>query len=452
MLRLTHDLPIVTSASAMYAYDEEMAEHLTRKSTYGDVFSLYRETTVGQFRRMLLPREACPMGKDRRVDGLKVDFQVDFTPRNTEQSRVIKETIAFLKQDISGLVRAPTGFGKTACAMPVIAAIGRKTAIIVPKEDCRDQWYKAAVKHLKLKPHEIGFIQADECNTEGKKLVICSLKSIAKFGRYPERIFRDFGLVIWDEVHRVGADFFANSAWQFPAKLRLGLSAKPERKDGKDILLYSHIGPIRVSTEMMALVPIVYVRNSGWSVPLTNQQDKKGKWALKPMPHKAGRIMRLCSIMGNDWARNNIIGKFVHKAWERGRITIVFCDTKDHLEQIQQALRRYGIPFEDMAFYIGGLTTLERTRAAKKKVLLATYAYCAEATDIPQIDTMVMGTPRSDVVQIVGRMLREYEGKAKPALYDLLDGGSNVLLGYYRSRLAYYKSIGATVKILQTNK
>ena len=53
----------------------------------------------------------------------------------------------------------------------------------------------------------------------------------------------------------------------FPAKWRLGLSATPDRADGKELVVYSHIGPIRAKTEAQLMVPKVLRFTSAWQCP-----------------------------------------------------------------------------------------------------------------------------------------------------------------------------------------
>lgn len=69
----------------------------------------------------------------------------------------------------------------------------------------------------------------------------------------------------------------------------------------------------------------------------------------------------------------------------------------------------------------------------------------AEATDIPRMDTLVMATPKSDVRQIVGRILRPHKDKAEPLVLDVIDFSSNVFSSYWRSRRKWYLSVGAEV-------
>lgn len=174
--------PISVGAGAVYPYSLALEKKFTSQSRYGDVIELYKK--VGKD-RILLPRQVCPKGgQDLMAYGGAIKFTHAFKPRNPEQERVVMETIALLKKGANFIFQAPTGFGKTVCMMPVIAALGVKTAVVVTKEDIRDQWVKAAKDFLGLTTKDIGLIQGDVCDTAGKKLVICMIHSVCKSGRY----------------------------------------------------------------------------------------------------------------------------------------------------------------------------------------------------------------------------------------------------------------------------
>jgi superfamily II DNA or RNA helicase len=431
-LRL-HEKPLFTQAAAVYPYSDQLAEEFTAVSRFDDPYLMYREFGHGDKRKIALPRNWCPLGdKDLRVEGAEVKFESIFEPRSSEQSKIVTASAELLKQGKSFITQAPTGFGKTVCAMEVIARVGLKTLVVVTKEDSRDQWYDESKAILGLSRHEVGFIQADQCEVVDRKLVIGTIQSLSIGGRYAPNTYHDIGLTIWDEVHRAAADHFSNSCWALPSKLRWGLSATPWRQDGKEELLYGHIGNIAVNTTELQLVPNVFR-------VVTDVEFPKG---LRFTPDRLGHVHKFLSM---DLKRNHFIARFVRKAWGDQRNTIVFADTLNHLDWLMSAIRKVGVPSKDIAYYVGGLSKPQREKAKGKPVILATYAYTSEATDIPWLDTMVMATPRSNVIQIVGRVLREYPGKPNPVILDLVDP-LRIFRNFADKRLGWYASIGAKVK------
>jgi superfamily II DNA or RNA helicase len=205
---------------------------------------------------------------------------------------------------------------------------------------------------------------------------------------------------------------------------------------------------------METLIPNVVVKNTGWKIPM--RWNKETGWTQ--IPHSPGKTMHLSKLMGKDPKRNQIIANFLCAAHKKGRSTIVFADTMDHLKNIHHALLGQGVPHTDIAYYVGTDAGVysgsqadrkrQREKAKVKPVLLATYRMASEATDIPWLDACVLATPRSDVNQIVGRIRREYPDKKTPVVFDLVDQQSKVFTMYANKRLEWYRSIGCKVQFL----
>ena len=104
-----------------------------------------------------------------------------------------------------------------------------------------------------------------------------------------------------------------------------------------------------------------------------------------------------------------------------------------------------GVPEEAMAFYVGGMTEKAREEAKTKPVIWATYAMTSEATDIPWLDTAVLATPRANVTQAIGRVLREWPDKNRPVVYDLVDQGFPILEALANKRLSVYRSLNSEI-------
>lgn len=254
--------------------------------------------------------------------------------------------------------------------------------------------------------------------------------------------------VLAHNCHRVGADFFSQSAFRIPAKLRLGLSATPDRSDGRLEVLKAHIGPVMIRERALNMTPKIIARTSPWQIPMTRvRNEKTGKTSVGPIPHSPAKCGHVINIMVKNHARNDLITKFIVAAYHKGRKILVQSDRKDHLEVLATLIASAGIPQANIAYYVGGMTEGQRGLAKKKQVIMATYAMTAEATDIPDLDTLVMGTPKSDVRQIVGRILREHPDKQPPVVFDLIDDSSPVFKGYWTTRRKWYSSIGAEVQL-----
>lgn len=445
----TERTPLLTGSAAVFPWCPKMAKRYRFMSAFEEVpIPLHRKAKYRQKDGtlsdvILIPRGFAPTGNlDRRTEGFEVDFTSKFIPRDKEQIRLVTEASMLLCKGCSFILEAPTGVGKTWMAMELIARIRRRTLVVVHKEDVKAQWVQAAKTLLDLKPEDIGFIQGDQCDVEGKKLVIGMIQSLSKPGRYPLEKFKGFGFIIVDEVHRMGADKFSQMIWYQPAMLRMGMSATPYRRDGKDVVFQAHIGPVAVRSEVAPLTPLVLMFFSDWQLPWVNWGGKH-----QPLPHDPGKLGKVNNLIAGDQVRNKQIAFLVVQAYKKERTTIVFSHLREkHLSRLEDAIIQAGVPLKDIGWYVGGLNEEQRYWAGRKRVVLATYSMASEATDLPWLDTCILTTPRADVKQIVGRILRQYEDKKSPVVVDIVDADSNILLKFSVKRRKWYESIGATVK------
>jgi superfamily II DNA or RNA helicase len=420
-----------------------MAKYLTIPSWMPDQEPMRLWCKRGKY--IVVPRAIAPLaGVDKRVEGENYMLPSHFEPRNEEQHRVCHASVALLRQGISHILKAKTGFGKTIIGVAIALALGKKTLIAVTKNDIADQWLESIEK---LSPGaSVGWIQGNNVDID-HPFVIGTIQSLCKVDRYPKEIFQQFGLWEIDEVHRMGADKFSMSAWNVPAKLRLGLSATPKRTDGRTLVFYSHIGPVLVEAKQKSLDFFVYRVASGWYCPRKKVWNPDAGWEMQRIPHKKGKTMHLNKMLAGTKTRNEIICRFIQATRKKERTVIVFSETLAHLDTLMKmCFEDYGISEYSMAKYVGGLSKTARAEALEKPVLFATYKYCSEGTDIPWADTLVLGMPRSNVEQIVGRILREHEDKKRPVVLDILDNDSPVFADYADTRKKWYRKEGATVR------
>ena len=458
--------PLRVDGFAFYPYDPALENYLRMRSRFGEEVSLSIQTDGGRF--LAVPRAICPepeTDRDYRTPGIKIDVQMrdSFQPREN-QLDIIPQIHYLVKNGESFILQAGTGIGKTVLSTIIIAGHGVTTLVVVDQDNIRRQWRDAILRNTTIVESEIGYIQGDTCDVTGKKVVIAMLQSIHKRGRYPAWIYRHFGLVLFDECHILGATEFSKVCGLFPAKIRVGLSATPKRQDGLEKIFISHIGPIRIKKEGVPLKPKVMLINTGWQLPVVTRRDPQtGMPTYVKLPHTAGRLMEVYKRMANDDGRNRLIANLTLQCYNAGRNTVLFTDLKDeHHNQLEHWLVAAGIPLGDIGRYVGGLDEKGQDYASSRRVVLCTYKATAKAVDCPWWDTGIMVTPRADVAQICGRMLRAYDKKQcvsafgtpawnpdpackVPVIFDLVDLDSNILQGYFKSRLSYYSDVGAVM-------
>lgn len=406
---------------------------------------------------VLIPRACCPVPlNDQRSRGTPTTYTCNVEPRDDDQVFFINRSVSLIKQGESFVGEAPTGFGKTVVTMPVIAAAGTTVLIMINKEDLEGQWRKSLKDHLGLTDDDIGIIKGDQVKVLGKKVVIGYVQSLYKEGRYAQYVYDYFGLVVVDEVHKIGATEFSNAAWLFSAALWFGLSATPHRKDGQDVIIWAHIGDVKVRVTSVPLTPKVFVSYSDFKVPIVYEYDPSvGHKVPVPIPHKAGRTGHIEKLLAKTETRNDMICEFAAAAYRSGRHIAIFSSTKAHLKVLFDNLIAFGVKRTDIAYYIGGLSEAEREKAKTKRIALCTFQMVDTGTNVPIWDTAILATPRADVVQVIGRVLRKHpnkcdalkpeEGKKPPVVLDIVDSDSAVYLGYFKARSKYYAKINAPI-------
>lgn len=431
-------------ASAVYPYSKVLEEQFTFASKFDP------EEKIELFRRegslLHLPRRVATTTNVLSYDqGIQHTFVPTFEPRSEEQMRVVGETMNMVCEGRSGTIQAPTGFGKTVVGCMAIYAAHCRTLIVVTKEDIIEQWTDSLQSFLNLEPHEIGIWRGDQVPTKAHKVVVALVQSVSKGpDRYGPDAYKDFGMVICDEVHRMGAETFSQTMWWLSSRIRLGLSATPERKDGREIVFKMHIGEVEVTATMEVMIPKILVAKSGWKVP----RNKFGE----PIKHKVGRTRHLNPMFENYKPRNDLIERFVRASVAKGRIVMVFCDSISHIDLLGEILGDLDVgKYYGLANYSGKAAEKKAQREAAKnaQVILCTAGFAGEATNIPWADTAVLAVPKADVVQIVGRIRREYEGKKFPVVLDITDSDSPVFKAYARKREKWYKSLNCQIVNLQ---
>ena len=123
-----------------------------------------------------------------------------------------------------------------------------------------------------------------------------------------------------------------------------------------------------------------------------------------------------------------------------GRKVIILSDRRNHLDVMLEWLLQHSIP---SGLYVGGMKPFDLHESQEKDVILGTFSMAAEGMDIPKLNTIILASPKSDVVQAVGRILREKANVRKfhPLIIDINDTHPNFQTFKRQSqkRITFYK-------------
>jgi len=183
-------------------------------------------------------------------------------------------------------------------------------------------------------------------------------------------------------------------------------------------VFFDHIGPLVSTTDEYQIVPEIFMVKI--EVYLNDRRFRK--WENGHLTDEI-KLSKLVSVLAEDSARNDMLAHYISDALKKGRKIIALSDRLDQLDivmdRVRQKLGEANCP--QLSKFIGGMKQAERKEAIKAQSIFGTYALAAEGLDIPDLDTLVMLTPRSNVEQSVGRILRSYAGKKSPVVVDPVD-------------------------------
>ena len=357
-----------------------------------------------------------------------IDFRGTLRP---EQIPVVDEFAKNWQNRIDDqIIVADAGSGKTIMALAMLSILKRTALIIVPKTDLLKQWKDKILEFTTCKEHEIGLARQSICDFEGKKIVIGMIHSLSK-NKYPKEFVNYFGVVVIDEVHRLGASTFSNVACLYPARHRLGATATLQRSDGMDAIIHAHIGytiikPKKSVQPSPTIAFSIYKESSG-QIPY---------WAVKPMQRRG----ILISLLASNTHRTQAITKIIIEIAKSNRQTMVVSERIAHLREIARAIisAKTGLI---IGYYIGKTSSTRQEQVTKEcNIILATMSMLSLGTDIPTLKALIFATPLSNVTQTIGRILRILKGAKTPFVYDIIDTEYEETIRWARKRRKFYKS------------
>ena len=315
------------------------------------------------------------------------------------------------------------GLGKTVVATHIIHKMKMKTAVIVHKEFLLNQWRDRIQQFLP--GARIGRVQGNVQDVEDKDIVLVMLQSLSQ--RDYVGVFDDIGQLIVDECHHIAAKVFSGAMFKIPTLYTLGLSATPDRKDGLKNVIHWFLGPTVLTMQNLTENDVeVHTHDIELDYP-EEVYKKNNKICLASM------ITNLAELKPrNDILCNKIID-IVERSDGDQRKILVLSDRTRLLKSLKMLLNKEGCSAE---LYIGGMKEDKLRIAEEATVILSTYSMTAEGFDNPRLNTLVFATPKTDIEQAVGRILRK-KHEINPIIVDFIDRYSLFPVQYYQRKYFY---------------
>jgi superfamily II DNA or RNA helicase len=346
---------------------------------------------------------------------------------------------AMLHHD-AGVLCAPTAFGKTVAAAAMIARRGINTLVLVHRTELLKQWQERLQSFLGVGKGVVGTIGGGKAKPTGK-IDIAVMQSLSRQGEISQLV-ENYGHVIVDECHHIGAVSFDAILKRVKAKYVLGLTATPIRRDGQQPIIFMQCGPIRYTAAKPASAPhdLEVVPHS-----LNKQID---------LPQEAG-IQDVFRQLACDSDRTAAIAAETENAYSQGRKLLVLTERTEHLDAILVALAKK-IP--SIFVLHGRMSKKQRAAVIREldalppdapRVLLATGKLVGEGFDHPPLDTLLLAMPiswKGTLQQYAGRLHREHATKTDVRIIDFVDTGHPALLRMWDKRQSGYRAMGYRIK------
>ena len=320
------------------------------------------------------------------------------------------------------------GRGKTVLGIKFICERQMPALVVVPTREILRQWKESFLKFTNVSETMIGTVRGKTVFNWKHPIVLTTIQSLSltnfeKFYPYEFYEFREhFGVIVFDEVHRLAAEQFRVAASMFPG-IRVGLSASARMKGGMDRLYRLHLGKIIHTDISQPLTPnIVFLQT-----PLdfeVNQPPFKKHW------EKYVNRSRVDTFVSRNNERTQCVFDFVNKLYKQtDRRLLVVGTRKEFLEYLhKEFVKMFPSDADSFGLVIGSATSkkkmLHRENELRKRIVFGIEKIMKEGLDIEMMDTLIVINATSDKTffqQVTGRICREYPGKNPPFAYFFVD-------------------------------
>ena len=410
-----------------------------------DSFKVYRENDA----KFYLPpfyavdRFGPPTTNHLLTRGAPIDL-LFYGSLRPPQQEVAETTVTHLNTYGGGLLQLRCGFGKTIIALYLFARLKVKTLVLVHKEFLMNQWKERIAQFLP--DARVGTLQAKTVDVEDRDIVIGMLQSVST-GKYPKDVYEPFGMCCFDECHHLGAAVFSKSMDIGRTRYMLGLSATPDRKDGLRKVFDWQLGRVICKVEAkvtqrvrVQVVPFVdpAVTRSPCGTTVVTIGARKVVYIEKP----ALRAKLLGHVVDSPVRTEALMATLRPYTADPLRRILILSERRKHLETLADLLDAQGIA---NGFYWGGVKQAALEEAAKQQVVLGTFHMASEGMDIPALNTVLLASPKSDVKQSVGRILRRSDHEVLPTVIDVVDVSLPCFARSLRVRKRFYRECGFEV-------
>ncbi|TCW37860.1 superfamily II DNA or RNA helicase [Laceyella sacchari] len=406
----------IDSARVRRATEERTAEawiHWLRQHSKLPVPSQIAQRIKKEFASTPSP----PFPEPKEFLDINLESSSRFADLRDYQRQAVEAYLGLARQEGGGIILLPCGAGKTVVGLGVMAKLQTETLILAPNATSVKQWERELLNKTTLRATEVGTYTADR--KQIRPVTVTTYQMLThrdvQEDTYPHLqalCQRNWGLVIYDEVHMLPAPVFRLTA-ELHAARRLGLTATLIREDGKQNEVFSLIGPLAYQCSWKDL------ERQGWIREAVCREMRI------PMPADAERAYQMADkkqqvrIAAENPAKLEAIARLL--ALHEGEQMLII---GHYLRQLEEIAGRFGFPL-----ITGRMPQAlreewyEKFRSREIPVLVVSKV-ANLAVDLPSasVGIQVSGTygSRQEEAQRLGRVLRSSSSGGKAYFYQLV--------------------------------
>ena len=371
----------------------------------------------------LIPEGYEIIDKRMRIDADFPDFRYDLR----ESQRAVYEEF-----NDNAIINAWVSWGKTFTGLALAGKLRQKTLIVTHTVPLRNQWAKEVEKVYGFTPGIIGSGNFDL----GPSVVIGNTQTLY---RKLTEIRKAFGTIILDEMHHVSSPTFSRIIDNSHARYKVGLSGTIERKDGKHVVFRDYFGnKIFKPPKENFMTPSIDVYRSevrfmdGANIPWANRVNNLAN---------NEEYVHSVSLLASYYAA-------------RGHKVLVVSDRVHFLKNCASLVGDKAICVTGEVPHEEREVLIDEINYGNKEILFGTQAIFSEGISVNSLSVLILGTPINNeplLTQLIGRVIREQEGKRDPVIVDIHLKGKTATR-QASNRMGYYMKQGYSVKELGAAK
>ena len=328
---------------------------------------------------------------DKRIEIPIKPLDFKFNLRDSQQS-------VYDEVEGSCIINAWVSWGKTFTALAIANKLKQKTLIVTHTLALRGQWEKEVKKVFGV---TAGVIGSGKFEIDSPFVV----GNVQTLYRNIDKITKEFGTIILDEMHHVSSPTFTRIVDASRAKNKIGLTGTLQRKDGRHVVFRDYFSStVFKPPKENYLTPSVDIINSG-----IRFMDGNVDWATR------------VNSLAYDWEYQNMMAMIAANYAAKGHKVLLVADRVDFLKSCARLVG------DNAICVTGDIPHTQRTEMIKeifhdKDILFGTQSIFSEGISLDCLSCLILGTPVNNeplLTQLIGRVIRMYDGKPQPKIVDI---------------------------------